>query len=278
MRFDAYAGNVPGDRPLAEVAEVLGWALGGVVSRGRPVRRYGEVLQVKLGGHMAVWCGRDHGNDLIYFEGKGESSPQLVSAVRKHLPEHTVSRADVCEDYDEEGAFTRLVALCRKHKGDRTYGGFVKVSDNPQDGRTYEVSKRKDSAVYGRAYQAGLMRERLHLCRPNWARMEFECKPRSEHKAVAADLQPLQFLGMAAWSKRLAEALTTVEIPRLAAEYEAATFAGTNVYLARVFRRHWEESLAEGRDWACIGREFEDIWLADDQAKQASERARKGKP
>jgi hypothetical protein len=274
MRLDAYAGNVRAEASFSEVAEVLGWSLGGLVTRGRPVRRYGEVLKVEHAGRTAVWVGRDVGNQLIYFEGKGETSPEVAAAVRKHFPGHTVSRADVCEDYDEEGAFERLVSICRHYKGDRTYGGFVKVSDDPGDGRTYEVAKRT-SLVYGRVYQAGLMKERMHLGRPHWTRAEFECKPHyAKDKARAATMAPVEFLGMSGWSKRVGEALTHVEIPRYAPEHDAPTFERTQVYLARVFRRHWEEALSEGRDWTCIGKEFEEVWRVDDEAREAFSKRR----
>ena len=94
--------------PMEEVASVLAYELGAHVKRGRPVRRYGEVLRVEHAGHCAVWVGRDVGNDCIYFEGKGESTPDLVEAIRSRFPAHSVARADVCEDYEAEGAFERL--------------------------------------------------------------------------------------------------------------------------------------------------------------------------
>ena len=116
MRFDAYAGTIKVDRPFDEVAQVLSYDLGGIVVRGKPVKRFGEVLRVERSGHCAVWVGRDHGNDSVYFEGKGESSPDLVAAVRARF-EHGVARADVCEDYDDKDAFESLRPSSERTKG-----------------------------------------------------------------------------------------------------------------------------------------------------------------
>lgn len=268
MRFDGYAGNVPADRPLEEVAEVLRFALGGVVNRGRPVKRYGEVLRVEHAGHCAVWLGRDTGNDLIYFEGKGESAPELAQAVRRHFPGHTVSRADVCEDYDEEGAFERLQSLIRAHKGPRVRAGYVALPDDPAEGRTWAAGVR-GGVSYIRLYEAGKMRERRHYGRPHWTRLEHEVRPHyAADKAAAAAMTPLELWGVSAWTRRVAEAITTVDVPRYEVERELPTHDKTRLYLARAFRRFFEECLADGQDWQCIGRDFEDIWEQDDRAQE----------
>jgi hypothetical protein len=263
MRFDGYAGNVEG-RPFEEVAQVLAMDLGGVLTRGRPVKRYGEVLRVEHGGHCAVWVGNDRGNGLVYFEGKGESSPELVESVRKRWPGHAVARGDVCEDYDGEGVFEHLLAGLREHKGPRVRGAFVQLSDDPGDPRTYGAGQR-GGVAYTRLYEAGKMAERAHFGRPFWARLEGEFRPHyAADKKAAAVMSPLEFWGLTSWTKRVAEWAAEVEVPRYCPERLAPTFDRTREYLARVFRRHWEESLAEGRDWDCIGREIEAIWKADD--------------
>ena len=265
MRFDAYAGNVR-ERELGEVGSVLAHALGGVLSRGRPVRRYGEVLRVELGGHCGVWVGRDTGNDCIYFEGKGESSPDLVGAVREFFPQHTVSRADVCEDYDAADAFERLQALVRLHKGPRVKGGYVNLSDDPEDGHTWAAGARSGPGCYLRLYEAGKMAERRHLARPHWVRAELEAKPHyAADKVAAARMPAAAFWGLSAWSHRVGEALCQVELPRYEVEAREYLPEKTKLYVARAFRRFFEGQLQEGRDWSCVGREFEDIWRQDDE-------------
>lgn len=271
MRWDAYAGNLS-DRQIGEVAEVLSWALSGTVSRGRSVRRYGEVLRVELAGHCAVWVGRDSGNDLIYFEGKGETSPELVQAVRKHFPSHTVARADVCEDFDAAGAFEALQAVIRQHKGDRVRGGYVALPDDAAEGRTWAAGSRGGTA-FMRLYEAGKMKERAHFNRPSWVRVEGEFRPHyAADKLAAASMAPLQMWGTSAWTHRVAEALCQVPIPRYEPERQSSTFDKTTLYLARTFRRHWEEMLSDLGDWECIGRELAAVWKADDDAAEALRR------
>lgn len=266
MRFDAYAGNIR-DRHLDEVAQVLSWALGGTLTRGRPVRRYGSVLRVEHAGHCAVWLGRDTVNDCIYFEGKGEASPDLAAAVRKHFKRHTVSRADVCEDYDEPGAFERLQGIVRRCVGSRTKAGYVALPDDPEDGRTWAVGARKGAGAYLRLYEAGKTPERRSLGRPHWVRAELEAKPHyAADKAAAAEMPPLAFWGLSAWSQRVGEALSSVEVPRYEGPQRSYSADKTTLYLARTFRRYFEERLAEGRDWAAWGREIEAIWQAEDAA------------
>ena len=271
MRFDAYAGTLR-DVDLDAAATALSWSLGGVITRGRGVRRYSEVLRVEHGGHCAVWVGRDRGNDCIYFEGKGETSPDLVSAVRRHFPSHTVARADVCEDYDADGAFDRLRDLVRAHKGQKVDGAYVRLPDDEAKGRTWSAGARGGVAMV-RVYEAGKMPERQHLGRPHWARLELEARPHyADDKRAAASMGPLEFWGLAGWTKRVAEAVTSVDVPRYEGQVHQHSFDRTTAYLARTFRRHWEEMLSEGRDWSCIGREFEAIWKADDDAQATTKR------
>lgn len=262
MRFDAYAGSIKTDRPFEEVAHVFAHDLGAVIARGKALRRVGEVLRVEHGGHCAVWVGRDHGNDSIYFEAKGESTPEVVKSVRARF-EHGVSRVDVCEDYDEEEAFQRLRNIITAAKGPRVRGFFERLPDDPAEGATWAAGVR-GSVAYLRLYEAGKMKERLHHRRPNWVRCEIEARPKSRDKAAVASMSPLEVCGLSAWTHRVAEAVTTVEVPRYEAQREAPTFDKTTLYLARAFRRHWEEMLAHGETWPCIGRTFEDVWANDD--------------
>lgn len=266
MRFDAYAGNVR-DLPLEEVAESLAQRLGTTIALGRGMRRYSDVLRLEHGGHCAVWVGRDTANELIYFEGKGDSTPELVDAVRTLFPApaHNCSRVDVCEDYDAEGAFEALQRLVRGAKGSRVKAGYVALPDEPTEGRTWASGVRGGDS-YLRLYEAGKMAERAHLGRPHWCRLELEKRPHYSHDKVgAAVMDPLSVWGMSAWTRRVAEVVTQADVPVYEQAQRVYTPERTKAYLARGFRRFWEGQLAEGRDWTCLGREFEDIWRADDE-------------
>ena len=248
MRFDAYAGNVR-DARSRDVAEALSWSLKGAVGRGPKLRRYGDTMAIEVAGRMACWIGQDEGNGCIYFEGKGETSPTLAKGVRTHFPDHTVSRADVCEDYDAEGAFASLQALVRAHKGPRVRAGYIALPDDPERGATWAAGVRGGVAMI-RVYESGKHPDRVHLARPNLARIELEARPHyATAKAVAAKMDPLAFWGLSAWTHRVGEALSQVEVPRYVEEPRPPSYDKTTLYLARTFDRFWQESEDAGIDW-----------------------------
>ncbi len=271
MRFDGYAGTVRGFE-FSYVAEALATSLNGIVARGRPRRRYGQVLDVDVDGRQAAWVGWDEGNGTVYFEGKGETSPSLVKGVRVHFRDaHTVARADVCEDYDAPGAFEQLQALIRSQKGERVHGGYVALPDDPEQGRTWCAGVRGGVSMV-RVYEAGKMRDRLHYGRPGWVRCELEARPHyARDKAAAAHMEPLHFWGIAAWSHRVGQALAQVEIPRFEPEQRTYSTDKTGLYIARTFRRWFETQLADGID---VMRQFQEVWEQDDAQAEASENRR----
>lgn len=263
MRFDAYAGTIR-KVEFDHVATSIGASIGGIVCKGQAKRRYGDVLDIELGGRQAAWVGFDRGNGTVYFEGKGETSPALVRAVRTHFPGHTVARADVCEDYDQEGAFDRLVGLVRLTKGPRVKGAYVRLPDEVEEGKTWAAGVR-GSVAYVRAYEAGKMPERLHLCRPHWARLELEARPHTPAaKLAASTMCPVEFWGFAAWTHRVGELIAQIDVPRFVPESRDYSHDKTTLYLARGFRRHWVEMLQDLGDWECIGREMQQVWAEDD--------------
>lgn len=279
MRFDAYAGNVWGGTHCAEVAEVVAIAAHSRVERGRPRGRYTDVWNVKDGADVIGWVGRDSQIDTAYFEFKGVRTPDTSGAVRKHWPaDHTVSRFDSCEDYDEAGAFRKLVDVMDRAKDPRVQSKAITPRDGDRGETIYWGSPQ--SRVMVRVYEAGKMKERLHFGRPDWARAEAQVRPgKAAEKLMAAKVSPLDVWGFAAWSRRAAEVLSQVEVERYAMPSDAATFDSTTLYLARAFRRHFEQKQLDFGDWECIGRELAAVWAADDAAQTALDaltRARMG--
>jgi hypothetical protein len=121
-----------------------------------------------------------------------------------------------------------------------------------------------------RVYEAGKMKERLHYGRPNWVRAEAQVRPgKSLEKQAAAHISPLDAWGFSGWSRRAAERLSECEVQRFAPAADVPVFDKTTLYLARQFRRHFEEMLADLGDWECLGREVQAIWAADDLQKQS---------
>lgn len=267
MRFDAYNGNVSGSSP-EEVATLVARAFRGRIERGRPRGRYGDVFEVKDGTEGVGWVGHDCQQDTAFFEFKGACTPASVEAIRKHWAlKHTVSRLDSCEDFDEPESFPRLVQLVDRSTDPRVKSDIIAPRNGDRGTTVYWGSKT--SAVMARCYEAGKMKDRLHFGRPNWVRVEVQVRPNKPFlKQAAAQITALEAWGFAAWTKRAAEVMAQIPVPRLAVESTPPTFDGTTLYLARAFRRHFEEMLADLGDWECIGREIRAIWDADEKAAQ----------
>jgi hypothetical protein len=272
MRFDCYTASIR-DAKFHNVAHTLADCLEGIACKGPSIRRFGEVLNIDAGNRTAAWIGEDTTTGLIFVEGKGETSPQLAAAIREHFPDHSVPRFDVCEDYDEEGAFERLQAVVRANKGPRVKGGYVALPDNVQDGKTWAAGVR-GGISYVRVYEAGKHPDRIQFNRPNWARAELEVRPHyARDKAAAATMQPIEAWGLSAWSHKVGEALTQVPINRFEPEIRKYSQDKTTRYIANTFRRHLEEMIKDGLD---ITRTFQAVWEEEDQfAKLTGYRGRR---
>jgi hypothetical protein len=268
VKWDAYAGNISGSRTF-EVAEMLAFGVHGAVERGRPRGRYHDVFEVRNGPTPVGWVAHDPQIDTAYFEVKGEHTPAAVAAIRRHwATAHRVSRMDACEDYDAPGAFDQLVAVLDRNKDPRVKSDEIRPRDGDR-GRTIYFGS-PTSRVYVRCYEAGKMRDRVHYGKPDWARAEAQVRPgKAAEKLAAAFCSPLDAWGFGAWTQRAAAELSQVEVPRFAPDATPPTFDRTTLYLARAFRRHFEEMLEDFGSWRCIGDELQAVWAADDAVKGA---------
>lgn len=273
MRFDAYAGNVRGQVCAAEVSEAVARSSDARAERGRPRGRYTDCFDIKDGALPVGWVGLDQQLDAVYFEFKGSRTPETSAAVRKWWPDdHSVSRFDSCDDWDQLGAFGRLVSLMDAAKDPRVQSKAITPRDGDRGETIYWGSPT--SRVMVRVYEKGKTKECLQHARPNWARAEAQIRPgKAAEKALAARLSPVQAWGFAGWSRRAAESLCGVEVERYAAPADLPTFDGTTLYLARTFRRHLEQMRLDFGDWECVGRELQAVWLADDDAKASTQAA-----
>lgn len=268
MKFDAYCGNVRGLN-AEQLAEVVAFSCKSRIERGKGRRRYSDVFEVKDGNLGVGWCGTDSVLGAAYFEFKGTATPQAVAAIRKHWPspQHTVSRLDPCEDYDDTEAFSRLVSIVDANVDPRVQSHMV-APRNGDRGRTFYWGTRQSQAMV-RVYEAGKHKDRLHFGRPNWVRAEAEMHPhKSLLKLAAASLSPVEAWGLAGWTQRVAEKLCEVEVPRFSVPQDPPRFDKTTLYLARAFRRHWELMFEDYGDWECIGRELREVWRLDDEARE----------
>lgn len=264
MKFDGYGATIR-DHQLGYVAERLAAAVGGVVTMGKPMRRYQSTLSIDAGPRMAAWLGQEPHTGMIYVEGKGETTPPLVQCIRHHFPEHSAPRIDVAEDYDDAGAFEVLQSLIRRYKGERVKGGYVALPDDVQDGKTWAAGTR-GGVGYMRLYEAGKHPDRVHMGKPDWVRAELECRPHyARDKAAAAKMSPLEVWGMTSWTQKVGEALTQCPIVRFEPQIRRYSHDKTTRYIALTFRRHLEEMLSNGEHLEATIR---DVWREEDEANR----------
>lgn len=79
-------------------------------------------------------------------------------------------------------------------------------------------------------------------------------------------MSPVEVVGLTAWTQRVASVIAGLPVPRFEPDPRQYSFDKTTLYLARTFRRHWQEMLADFGSWECVGRELEAIWKQDDEA------------
>lgn len=262
MRFDGYGATIRTEHPR-EIMACLADALNTKQEKGPIVRRFGVTTGFNAGPRLAAWMGIDPNPDsaIVYIEAKGDTTPKVVDALRREFPSHSAPRLDVCEDYDEPGAFDRLQSIVRATKGQKVKGGYVALPDDTNDGRTWAAGTR-GGVGYLRLYEAGKHPDRIHLCRPNWIRAELEARPHyARDKAAAALMSPIEVWGLCRWTHNVGEKLAGCRINRFEPEIRQYSHEKTQLYIARTFRRHLEEMERNGEDFM---RTCRDIWQGDD--------------
>ena len=268
MRFDGYGATIRTENPR-EIALCLADALDTKPEKGPAIRRFGVTTGFNVGPKLAVWMGIDPNpdTDIVYIEAKGETTPRVVEAIRREFPLHSAPRLDVCEDYDEPGAFERLQAIVRASKGPKVSGGYVALPDDLDKGRTW-VAGTRGGVGYLRLYEAGKHPDRIHLGRPNWARAELEARPHyARDKLAAASMSPIEVWGLSKWTQQVGQRLTGCEINRFEPQARQYTQDKTTLYIARTFRRHLQEMYRNGEDFM---RTCKDVWDADDSSLKRS--------
>lgn len=260
MRFDYYQAGIEA-RPH-DVVDHLGGSFD--MSDVVPVRAmngYEQAVSVQRGEHKLAtisWGGNT--GERVLVKGTGEDSPDIANVIRAKWPRHRVVRADVCEDYDEEGAFSVLSGMALnvadqhrikvEHRGDW---------HRAEAGRTLYLGSRQ-SPMYMRLYEKGkqLQGEGLDSASPDHVRVEFEVKAKRDNVRLwMAQMQPADFLGGSVWSYQIAGMLLESSVSRLEGlgtirrptDRDRALRA-----LVRQYGRHLEAVKSEQGSWEAVGR------------------------
>jgi hypothetical protein len=164
------------------------------------------------GAVLRVWYGGMH--QLPHVVVSGETAQAASELLRTQWPGHTVSRADVCTDYAEPGAYDRLQELALDVAKDRrikvgTAGDHLLT----KEGRTLYLGSTKshtrlrlyDKAAELRAQFASQPAKLLEVP-AELARFECQVRPQTgDAKAAAARADPVALMGSASWMRELVQ-------------------------------------------------------------------------
>ena len=159
-----------------------------------------------------MWGGQNQG---IYIQASGSDAEFVADWVRHHFPDHKVSRADVCLDFEAAGSFERLAGtiepIARKARTSVTLIGDP--DPTTMRGRTFYYGSRKTSDVFIRLYEKGLEQigKGNETANPDWVRFEAVFKPRKDRKALAAKWSKAEFFQMSKWVNETANQVVGIE-------------------------------------------------------------------
>lgn len=161
---------------------------------------------------------------VLHCEAKGFWTPQWAEFVRSGWPEaHYLTRADVCIDLEEPGAFDKCLEaaldVMRQHNlRESLFGDWNKQ----EKGRTYALGSRS-SLAYLRIYEKGKKDDRS---RPDWVRVELEVKPNARMRNIRqklASMEPTELWGISAWTQDLFQRLSGLAVAKVERERPPAS-------------------------------------------------------
>jgi hypothetical protein len=270
--FDWYQGTI--QRPIDDVLEVLsGLAPRLSLSHGRGLHGYATTSRLgnlDEGTVAAVWHGGTHAYPHAVISGQwAQPGAELI---RLHFPLHTVSRIDVREDFEDEGAFdaiqAKLLVVAHEHR--------VKVDTKgdhllTKRGRTTYLGSTK-SAVMMRLYdkRAEVMAKlppfgperhiaaaRLGYDVPDhWTRLEAQIRPATPAaKAELARTEPIDALGSAPWMREVWRSVCGLELSpiQVGRGYRLADDERAYRYMCLQYGSVLKRMQADLGSWECVG-------------------------
>lgn len=261
-RFDWYQATV-----RAEVPAVLG-CLRQLGQEWVHLRKaphgyaFGDELHDADGVVARVWWGGVHAYPHAVIS--GEAAQAASELLRSELPDHAVSRADVCIDYAEAGAYDRLqgiavgVARDRKVKVGTAGDHLVTLQ-----GRTLYLGATSSHTRLRLYDKAAELRQqyardpvRLAEVPGELARLECQVRPQTgEAKRQAAQAEPMVLMGAAAWMRELMRQVAGLELhpfeagkPWRQSDHERARAA-----ILAQYGGWLREELRQLGSWECVG-------------------------
>lgn len=214
-------------------------------------------------GH--VWHGGSHLHPHVVVT--GEDAQRGAEMIRVRFPGHTVTRADVCEDFADVGAFDRitphLLSVAQSHRVKLDTRGDHLLT---KKGRTIYLGSAA-SATRLRLYdKAAELRNkfaadpfRLASVPENLTRLEAQVRPQTQQaKATFATIEPMQVMGSSAWLRALWSLVAGLELHpvQVGKGYRQADDERAYAYLLAQYGGLLRRMCVDLGDWACVGKQL----------------------
>jgi len=213
----------------------------------------------------------------------GEEAQAAAELLRAELPDHSVSRADVCIDYADPGAYDRLQAIVVEVAREKR----VKVSTAGDHlvtmrGRTCYLgatSSHTRLRLYDKAEElrAQFAQNPVKLAQvpDELARLECQVRPQTpQGKRAAAEVDPMTLMGSASWMRELMRQVSGLELHPFEAgkAWRQADDARAWSALLAQYGGLLRRVMADAGSWECVG-----LQIGSDLAEREAA-ARRGRP
>lgn len=264
MRFDWYAATVK-----AEPQHVLSTLCSSTdladIRPSRAMHGYTHGAELARGDRVLVRAlyGGPNGPDTHVWA-SGEDTPWFVDQVRRHWPEHRVTRVDSAQDYSAPEAWESLSSLMLSvadrfgimvtHQGD-FHRGLA--------GRTIYLGSRSSPTqvlVYEKGKQLGVD--------PNWVRVEARVKPKRVGRDVMCACSPLDVWSCTGYLRAIGEEISRQELQaiRVGTVYRPPDDARAWSALAKQYGRILHDKSVELGGWSALG-EYIGAFIAERSVK-----------
>lgn len=172
-----------------------------------------KILRIQWGGNTG---------SMTQIRGTGENAPECASAIRELWPVHRLQRADVCEDYSEEGVFKTMtdygLYLAEQYALKVDQRGDWARDDVMGKGRTLYLGSRQ-SLAFLRVYEKGkekAVRSGGECEDSDHTRAEAEIKPQNKSQAYRlAQLEPRDYWRCSPWLNEYSTILFQSDMERI---------------------------------------------------------------
>jgi len=204
------------------------------------------------------------------IQSKGRASIDVAKRVRIIWPHHSVSRADVRQDYHYPGAWDEITGIALRIAQEHRLR-ITEVKGHGH-GDTLYIGSRS-SVSYVRIYQKGKEMKGPDAD-PDHVRLELELKPgNARAKRLLAGMTPEECFGASAWTRDLALALTGIAPleAKLGTVYDKPDLTRTRQWLVAQALNALQDWADELGGWQELGREMNRQKTRQDRLKEVAE-------